>query len=96
MAQDLASKKLNFASRMQQAIEAVDVARSQLRSLKAEATDNQWTLASFDQTLFDNTGLKHLTPGMLVDGLAVADALDGVGTGALGAAHRQTIAKFRG
>jgi hypothetical protein len=96
MAQDLSSKKLNFASRMQSAIEAIDIARSQLRSLKTEATDNSWSQASFDQTLFDGTALKHITPAMLVAGIAVADALDGTGTGALSAAHRQTIAQFRG
>lgn len=81
---------------MQQAIEQIDVARSQLRSLKTEATDNGWNQAAFTQELFDGGSLKHLTPAMLVAGIAVADALDGTGTGALSAAHRQTIAQFRG
>lgn len=96
MAQDTTSKKLNYASRMQQAMEAIDIARSTLRSLKQEAADNGWTNGTLFDNLFDNTALKHVTSAMIVAGVAVADALDGIGTGALGATHRQTIAQFRG
>jgi hypothetical protein len=96
MAQDLTSKKQNFASRMQQAIEAIDMARSVLRSLKTEAIDNGWTSATdFPEAVFTG-GLKHVVAADIVAGIGVADALDGTGTGALSAAHRQTIARFRG
>lgn len=92
----LVAKKLNYASRMQQAIETIESARSTLRSLKIEAIDNGWNQASFDPSLFVNTAIPHLSADLLVAGIALADALDGGGAGALSEAHRQTIAKFRG
>lgn len=73
MPQDLVAKRRNIASRMVTAVEKIVAGIDELQNLKQEFQ----VAGAFDQTDFDGTDLRHLTPaivGQLIGGGASTTA----------------------